>query len=139
MNVFVHVTKALVNMQVKFLCTMPGISMAECQDGADCVTCLPNNLLPQHNNWQCEVPCLPPYLMVRATMDSSTGPRPSCSKWISSMISRRTRLAYVRSSDLRVMMSLHGLQTALLFSARLCQTTLGTNQPVLQQLVFAYS
>lgn len=30
------------------------------------------------------------YLMVRATIDSSTGPRLSCSKWISSIISSRT-------------------------------------------------
>mmetsp|Transcript_30308 Transcript_30308/g.77306 ORF Transcript_30308/g.77306 Transcript_30308/m.77306 type:complete len:475 (-) Transcript_30308:735-2159(-) len=43
--------------------------------------------------------------MVRATMDSSTGPRSSCSRWISSMMSSRTRLAYVRSPDLRVTMS----------------------------------
>mmetsp|Transcript_23096 Transcript_23096/g.68646 ORF Transcript_23096/g.68646 Transcript_23096/m.68646 type:complete len:208 (+) Transcript_23096:4817-5440(+) len=43
--------------------------------------------------------------MVLATMDSSTGPRSSCSRWISSMMSSRTSVAYVRSSDLRVMMS----------------------------------
>mmetsp|Transcript_3063 Transcript_3063/g.12241 ORF Transcript_3063/g.12241 Transcript_3063/m.12241 type:complete len:309 (-) Transcript_3063:721-1647(-) len=42
---------------------------------------------------------------VRATMDSNTGPRVSCSRWISSMISRRTSCVYVRSPDLRVMMS----------------------------------
>mmetsp|Transcript_24203 Transcript_24203/g.60073 ORF Transcript_24203/g.60073 Transcript_24203/m.60073 type:complete len:219 (+) Transcript_24203:2978-3634(+) len=42
---------------------------------------------------------------VRATIDSSTGPRPSCSRWISSMMSRRTSCVYVRSPDLRVMMS----------------------------------
>mmetsp|Transcript_35800 Transcript_35800/g.83556 ORF Transcript_35800/g.83556 Transcript_35800/m.83556 type:complete len:341 (-) Transcript_35800:1036-2058(-) len=43
--------------------------------------------------------------MVLATMDSSTGPRWSCSRWISSMITSRTSCVYVRSPDFRVMMS----------------------------------
>lgn len=43
--------------------------------------------------------------MVRATRLSRTGPRLSCSRWISSMITSRTSCVYVRSPAFLVMMS----------------------------------